>query len=67
LKRPSDVFFIGYKNNTSTELPRRKKHFFRLFSSKAHEVESFVKKQKLRFKDKEDLIEIFIYYNSLKE
>jgi hypothetical protein len=66
LKRASDVFFIGDKNNTSTKLPRRKKKFFKLFSNKSHEVASFVKKQKLSFKDKEDLIEIFTYYNSLK-
>lgn len=67
LKRASDVFFIGYKNNTSTKLPRRKKNFFKLFSSKSQEIKSFVKKQKLSFKDKEDLIVIFTYYNSLKE
>lgn len=66
LKCAIDTFFIGYKNNTATELPRRKKGFFKLFSSKSNEVESFVKKQKLSFKNKEDLIKIFTYYYSLK-
>jgi len=65
LKRATDTFFIGYKNNTSTKLPRNKKGFFNLFSSKSKEVKSFVKKQKLSIKNKEDLIEIFTYYNSL--
>ena len=65
LKRATDAFFIGYKNNTSTKLPRNKKSFFKLFSSKSNEVKSFVKKQKLSIKNKEDLIEIFTYYNSL--
>lgn len=66
LKRTIDTFFIGYKNNTSTELPRNKKDFFKLFSSKSNEVESFVKRNKLSFKNKkEDLIQIFRYYNTL--
>ncbi|GEM_PF-2406859 len=66
LKRATDTFFIGYKNNTSMKLPRKKRSFFKVFSNKSNEVESFVKKQKLSFKKKEDLIEIFTYYNSLK-
>lgn len=65
LKRETDTFFIGFKDNTSIELPRRKKDFFKIFSNKSNEVESFVKKQKLNFKKKEDLIQIFTYYNSL--
>lgn len=65
LKRATDTFFIGYNDKTSTKLPKRKKDLFKLFSNKSDKMQSFVKKEKLSFKNKEDLIKIFTYYNSL--
>jgi len=65
LKSAPDTFFIGYINNKAVKLPRKKKSFLKLFSSKSKDVENYIYKNKLSFKKKEDLIEIFEYYNSL--
>ncbi len=64
-KRVSDVFYVGYKNNTAEELPSNKKDILSLFGEKAQIVESQVKKMKWNFKRSDDLIEIFNYYYSL--
>jgi len=65
LKRAADMFFIGYKNNTATKLPKKKKAFLKLFSSKSKDVGTYIKRNKLGFKNKEDLIKIFKFYDSL--
>lgn len=65
-KRVSDVFYVGYKNNTAEELPSAKKDILLLFGEKASIVESQVKKMKWNFKNNDDLVEIFNYYYSLK-
>jgi hypothetical protein len=65
LKRIKDKLYIGYKNNTASELPNRKKDLLKLFSSKSTEIEAYAKKNNLGFKNTEDLIEIFKYYNAL--
>ena len=67
LKRERDKFYIGYKNNTAIELPKKKKDILLLFSKKAKDVESFAKSNKLSFKDKDDLVRIFRYYDSISE
>jgi len=66
LKREKDKIFLGYKNNVTKELPKKKKDILKLFSSKSKVVELFIKENKLGFKKSEDLIKIFSYYNSLK-
>jgi len=65
LKREKDKFFLGYKNNSTKELPKKKKDILKLFTSKARDIESFAKRNNLGFKKKEDLTKIFNYYNSL--
>lgn len=65
LKREKDKLYIAYKNNTTTELPTKKKDFYNLFSSKSKEVEAFISDNNLNIKDTEDLIQIFEYYNTL--
>ena len=66
LKRVSDEFYIGYKNSVAKELPSKKKGILDLFASKANEIESFANENKLGFKNREDLIQIFKYYDTLK-
>lgn len=66
LRRLKDKLFIGYKNNTASELPTKKNDLLKLFSSKSTEIEHYVKKNNLEFKKNEDLIQIFKYYNTLK-
>ena len=65
LKRAKDEIYVGFKNNSTMLLPKKKKDILKMFSSKSKQVESFVKKNKLSFKSQADLIEIFGYYNSL--
>lgn len=65
LKRVNDGFYIGYKNSSTKEFPSRKKDILNIFASKAGQIESYAKKNKLDFKNKEDLIQIFRYYDSL--
>jgi len=65
LSRSKDKLYIGYKNNTTSELPSRKKDFFKVFSSNSKVIEEYAKKNKLGIKDKNDLIKIFEYYNSI--
>jgi len=66
LIRTKDKFFIAFKNNTTKEIPRKKKDFLSLFSSKSKDVENYMKKNKLSFKNADDLVKIFNYYDSLK-
>lgn len=66
LGRLNDKLYVGYKNNTAIELPNNKKDILKLFSTKSNEIESYAKKNNLGFKSKEDLIQIFRYYNTLK-
>lgn len=58
--------YVGYKNNTSQELPKKKKDILKFFSSKSKEIELFAKNNNYRFKKQKDLIELFKFYNSLK-
>jgi len=65
LGRVNDKLYVGYKNNTAIELPNKSKDILKLFSTKSHEIESYAKKNNLGFKNMEDLIQIFRYYNTL--
>ncbi|MDF1517765.1 MAG: hypothetical protein P1P79_07455 [Lutibacter sp.] len=66
LRRLNDKLNIGYKNNTTSQLPNKKNDLLKLFASKSAEIEVYAKKNKLGFKNNEDLIQIFGYYNSLQ-
>mgnify|MGYP001056118498 CR=1 FL=1 len=65
LKRLKDKLYIGYKNNTAIELPKKKKQLLKLFSSKSKKIELFAKENNYGFKKQKDLVEIFKFYNSL--
>lgn len=64
LGRSKDIMYVGI-NYEAVELPKKKKDILELFSPKDGEIDSFAKKNKLSFKNTEDLIKIFSYYNSL--
>jgi len=66
LKHIKDQIFIGYKNNTAILCPKKKRDFLKLFSNNSKEVEVYMKKNKLNFKNKLNLIQIFTFYDSLK-
>jgi hypothetical protein len=65
LVRSKDKLYIGYKNNTTSILPKKKSEFFTLFSNNAKAIEKYAKSNKLSIKNNDDLIKIFTYYNSL--
>lgn len=65
LKRLKDVFYVCFKNNQTIELPKKKKDFIKLFSSKSKQIASFMKAHKLNHKKEKDLIQIFKNYTSL--
>ena len=66
LVRSKDILYIGYKNNTATELPKNKKEFYTLFAKNSENIKNYVKDKNLSIKDVEDLIKIFEFYNTLK-
>lgn len=65
LKRAEDKLYIGFKNYSTIEIPKKKKDILKLFSSNSKEIENYTKSNNLSFKKKDDLIKIFEYYSSL--
>ncbi len=63
LERVKDLLFISLDGKTAIEIPRKKKEFFNLFTSKSEEIESFAKANKLNFKDLDELTKILEYYS----
>jgi hypothetical protein len=64
-KRLKDKLFISVKNSSATILPNKKKDILKIFSGKSNDIEKYAKKNKLGFKNNEDLTKIFNYFNSL--
>ncbi|WP_347173368.1 hypothetical protein [Polaribacter uvawellassae] len=66
-ERKDDVYYIKFNNqDIVVELPTRKSKFLKVFNSKANDIKSFIKKERLGIKKEEDLIKIFNFYTSLK-
>lgn len=60
-----DAYYISdFQSNTAQllELPRKKKAFMALFGGHKGAVEKFVKKERLDFKDPDDLVKIFTFF-----
>lgn len=66
LKRVDDKFYVVFKNNPAIALPNKKKEVISLFESKGSAIESYAKLNNLGFKNREDLIKICKYYDTLK-
>lgn len=72
---PDDVYY-SYKlkgtiyllinNRLIIDIPTRKKEFIGLFEGKESEVSGFIKNNGLQYKNKEDLIQIVQYFNSIQ-
>lgn len=65
LERVKDKMYISFKSNIATELPRSQKSILNLFGDSSKKIKSYAQKHKLSFKEKQDLIQILKYYNSL--
>ena len=64
--REKDTYYINFtKNDIALKLPKKKKAFFKLFSSQSQNIQKFVKKEKLNIKKESDLVKVISYYNTL--
>ncbi|MDG1040292.1 MAG: hypothetical protein P8H13_00770 [Polaribacter sp.] len=64
--REKDTFFINFtKNDIAISLSKKKKSFYKAFSSHSKSIEKFVKSNKLNIKKENDLAKIITYYNTL--
>lgn len=61
---PDAYYITDFKSNTSNllELPRKKKAFLAFFGANKNAVEKYIKKQKLDFKNTDDLVEILEFF-----
>jgi len=67
LSRSKDkIYFILKDNLEATILPKKKKDILKLFSNNAKLVQKYAKENKLSFKNKNDLVLIFKYYNTIE-
>jgi len=64
-KRVKDSYYACFENNNAIKIPSSKKQFQSLFNTKNKEISTYMKKNKLNHKKKEDLIKIFNYYTSI--
>lgn len=62
--RKDDTFFIQIKEEI-IELPTNNKKFFKLLDSSDEKLKKFTSEKKLNIKNKEDLIKIIEFYNSI--
>lgn len=63
-KRESDVYYLNNKKNL-TKIPTKKKKFYLLFNDKSSDIKTYCKKNKINIKEKDDLIKVIRYYNTL--
>lgn len=64
-KRVSDKFFIKLKDNpVAIEFPKNKKLFANLFPDRKDEILQFIKKNKLKTSNEQDLIKLFEFINT---
>jgi len=65
-ERKKDIFFISFtKNNSAIELPKNKNKFIVLFENNSAEIKNYIKKNKLKINNMEDIKRILKHYESL--
>jgi len=58
-------YFLLQENGEIKDFTDKKSNWLSLMGNKAEEVEKFAKSNRLNFEDKEELVKIIAYYNSL--
>ena len=58
------VYYV-LKDNVMTKFKPSRKDFLELFNSKSNEIDAFIKKEKIDFKQHQDLAKVFVYYSTL--
>lgn len=64
LKRENDIYYLKNKEEI-TKIPTKKKKFYLLFNDKSSDIKTYCKKNKINIKEKDDLIKVIGYYNTL--
>ncbi len=54
-----------FKDSKIKRIKNSKKDFLEIFSDKSNQVDDFIKKEKIDFKNNDDLVKVFSYYDSL--
>jgi len=57
--------YYVFKDNLMTKFKPSKNAFLEILSSKSSEIDAFIKKEKINFKDNQDLAKVFVYYSTL--
>lgn len=65
-KTLKDKYYIVVGEQNAVELPKNKKHIAQLFPDFGDDILSFIKKNKIRTSNKEDLIKLVDYINGLQ-
>ena len=52
-------------DNVMTKFKPSMKDFLEIFNSKSNEIDAFIKKEKIDFKQNQDLTKVFVYYSTL--
>ncbi|AXT20068.1 hypothetical protein D7030_02810 [Flavobacteriaceae bacterium AU392] len=60
----TNSYYVDFGNGSLVQVPKKKKKFYALFSDNTKNVQQFVKKEKLKIDNKEDLIKILNFYFS---
>lgn len=57
--------YYVFKDNVMIKFKPSKNDFLQILSSKSNEIDAFIKKEKINFKDNQDLAKVFVYYSTL--
>lgn len=60
-------FYLKFPNQSVVEIPSKKKAFVSLFENHRDKVDDFIKKERLKINNQDDLVKIVKYYHSLIE
>ncbi|WP_299712612.1 hypothetical protein [uncultured Tenacibaculum sp.] len=64
-KKLDDKFYVSFDDENAIEIPKSRRKFTGLFGDKKDKIKSFIKRNKKDHREKQDLIAILKYYNSL--
>lgn len=60
----NSVYYV-LNGNVMTKFKPSRKDFLEIFNSKSNEIDTYIKKEKIDFKQQEDLKKVFVFYSTL--
>jgi hypothetical protein len=63
----SDLYFLKKGDHVLYKVRKSKRYMTECFSDKEKEVSRYIKSEKLKFKDEQDLVQLLTYYDTLLE